>query len=115
VLEHADDQPANHVDGHDQDAGHGIAAHELGRTVHGAVEVGFLGGFGAAALGFLLVDEAGVEVGIDGHLLAGHGVEGEAGAHFGDPPGTLGDHHEVDQGQDDEHHQAHRVLPPTRK
>src|SRR5690606_33168783 len=46
----------------------------------------------------------GGEVGVDRHLLAGHGVEVEAGGDLGDAPGTLGDDDEVDDDQDGEHH-----------
>jgi hypothetical protein len=57
-------------------------------------------------LGLLLVDQAGVQVGVDRHLLAGQRVQREAGRHLRDALRALGDHHEVDDHQDDEHHQA---------
>ena len=50
----------------------------------------------AASLGLALVDDAGVQVGVDGHLPAGHAVQGEPGGHFADPRGALGDHDELD-------------------
>jgi hypothetical protein len=53
-------------------------------------------------LGFVLVDQAGRQVGVDRHLLAGHGVEGEARRDFGDAARTLGDDDEVHDDQDDE-------------
>ena len=59
-----------------------------------------------AALGLVLVDHAGVQVGVDGHLLARHAVEGESGGHFADARGPLGDDHELDQDDDREDHQA---------
>ncbi len=44
------------------------------------------------------------------HLLAGHGVEDEAGRHLGDAVRALGDdrevHHEQDEEDDEAHHQA---------
>ena len=49
VLGHADDQPADDVDERDDDAGDGVAADELAGAVHGAVEVGLLRDFLAAA------------------------------------------------------------------
>jgi hypothetical protein len=61
-LDHADGEAARDVDGGDDDAGDGVAADELGGTVHGAEEVGFLGDLARAAAGFGLVDDAGVEV-----------------------------------------------------
>ena len=86
--------------------GDGVAADELAGAVHGAEEVGLLRDLPAAALGFLLVDHAGVQVGVDGHLLAGHSVEGEPGGHFADARGALGDDDELDQDDDREDDQA---------
>ena len=60
----------------------------------------------AAPAGLVLVDEAGVEVGVDRHLLAGHGVEGEAGSDLGDAAGTVGDDDELDDRQDQEDHET---------
>jgi hypothetical protein len=110
VLGHADDQAADDVDDGHQDAGDGIAVHVLGGTVHGAVEFRLLADFGAARLGFAFADQAGVQVGVDRHLLAGHRIQGEARAHLGDTAGTLGDDGEVDDGEDDEDHQADGVV-----
>ena len=50
-----------------------------------------------------LVDQAGRQVGVDRHLLAGHGVEGEARRDFGDAARALGDDDEVHDHQDGEH------------
>ena len=86
--------------------GDGVALDELRATVHRAVEVGLGGDVRAAPAGLVLVDEAGVQVGVDRHLLAGHGVEGEPGADLGDPAGTVGDDHELDDDEDQEDHQA---------
>ena len=54
----------------------------------------------APCLGDLLVDQAGREVGVDRHLLAGHGVEVEARRDFGDTARALGDDDEVHDHQD---------------
>ena len=51
VRDHADGEAADDVDEQDQDAGDGIAAHELAGAVHGAVEVRFRAHFGAARRG----------------------------------------------------------------
>ena len=110
VLEHAHRHAADEVDEQDQDGGDGVAADELVGTVHCAVEVGFLADLFAAGLGFFTRQQTGVEVGVDGHLLAGHRVQDEAGGHFRHAPGTLGDDHEVDDGQDREYHDAHGVI-----
>ena len=110
VLHDADEEAAEDVDHQDDDAGNGVTAHELGGTVHRTIEVRLLGDLLAPALGLLFVDEAGVEIGVDRHLLAGHRIQGEARRHFRDTPRTLGDHHEVDDGEDHEHHQANRRI-----
>ena len=58
------------------------------------------------SLARLLVDQAGGEVGVDRHLLAGHGVEVEARRDFGDAARALGDDDEVHDHQDREHDDA---------
>src|SRR5690606_30173102 len=91
-------------DNHDKQAGHCIATHEFAGAVHGAVELGLLGDFGTAAPGLVLAHQARVQVGIDGHLLARHGVQGETRPDLGDTPRALCNHHEVDDDQNHEHH-----------
>ncbi len=59
-----------------------------------------------AASGLGLIDESRGEIGVDSHLFAGHGVEGEAGGDFGDASGALGDDHELNDGDDGEDDQA---------
>jgi hypothetical protein len=110
VLHDADDQSADDVDQHDDDAGHGVAAHELGSTVHRPVEVGFLRDFGAPPPRVILADQPGIQIGVDRHLLARHRVQGKPRRDFGDTAGAFGDDHEIDQHQYDEHHQTHRVV-----
>jgi hypothetical protein len=102
VLDDADQDAADDVDAGDDQAGDRVALHELAGAVHGPEEGRFLLQVLAALLGGVLVDQAGRQVGVDGHLLAGHGVQGEAGRDFRDPARTLGDDHEVHHHQDDE-------------
>ncbi len=110
MLHHADDEAAQDVDEEDHDPRHRIPFHEFRGTVHGAVEVGFLSHVLTTLLGLFLIDEAGVQIRVDGHLFAGHGIQGEACTHLGDPARTLGDHHEVDDHQDHEDDDADRVV-----
>ncbi len=107
VLQHTDGKAAHDVDQQNQDAGHGIATHKLRCAVHRAKKVGFLGHFGAAAFGFFLVNQAGIQVGIHRHLLARHGIQREAGRHLGNALRALGHHHKVDHHQNRENDQAH--------
>ena len=112
MLQHAHREAANDVDKQDQDAGYRITAHELAGTVHGTVKIRFPGYILAPPERSLLVDNAGVQVGVDRHLLAGHGVEGEPCRDFRHAPGALGDHHEIDNHQNGEDHDTHRVTAP---
>ena len=93
-------KPADDVDEDDDDAGDRVAADELAGTVHRAVEVGLLRDLAAAPARLVLADQAGVQVGVDRHLLAGHRVQREARRDLGDAAGALGDDHEVDDDQD---------------
>ena len=104
VLGDADDGTAHDVHhGHDH-AGDAVALDELHGAVHGAEHLAFLADDIAAALGLFHVDDPGAHVRVDGHLFAGHGVQGEARAHFGHAFGTLGDDQELHDGQDQEDH-----------
>ena len=106
LLGDADDDAADDVDEHHQQARDRVAAHEFRGAVHGAEEAAFVLQLLAALLGGRLVDQAGAEIGVDRHLLARHGVEVEAGGDFRDAPRTLGDDHEVHDHQDREHDNA---------
>ena len=106
MARHADDDAAEDVDGDRDQAGDGLAAHELGGAVHGSEEGAFLLQLAPPLLRLLLVDQTRREVGIDGHLLAGDRVEREPGAHLGDTGRALRDHQEVDGDEDDEDHDA---------
>ena len=110
-LEDADDEAADDVDPRDRDAGHGVAADELARAVHGAVEIGFAADVQPAPPRLGLVDHPGVQVRVDRHLLPGHRVEGEPGGDLGDAAGALRDDDEVDHHDDEEHDEADDVVP----
>ena len=111
VLQDADQEAGDDVDAGDQDAGHGIALREARGAVHGAVEFGFAWPVAFAALArFGFVDQAGVQVGIDGHLLAGQGVQGEARGDFGDAHRAMVDDHVLNGDQDQEDHRADDVV-----
>ena len=106
LLRHRDDDAADDIDADDEQAGNGIAAHEFAGAVHGAEEIGFRFDRLAAMLGFLFIDQAGGEIGVDRHLLAGHGVQIEARRDFGDAARTFGDDDEVHDDEDREHDDA---------
>ena len=68
--------------------------------------------FAAALARLRLVDGAGAQVGVDGHLLARHRVQGEARRDLRHALGALGDHQELHQRQDREDHRADDVVAP---
>ncbi len=110
LLGDADDHAADHVDEHDEQAGDGVAAHEFRGAVHRAEERAFVLQMLAAGARVVLVDQAGGQIGVDRHLLAGHGIEVEARRDFGDAAGALGDDHEVHDDEDREHDDADHEI-----
>ena len=111
VPHQADGEAAEDVDHGDDQRRDRVAADELRRAVHRAVEAALLLQFAAAAARFLLVDQAGGQVGVDRHLLAGHRIQAEPRGDLGDAAGALGDDHEVHHQQDGEQDQAdHHVA-----
>src|SRR5262249_29864229 len=81
-LKDADQESGDDVDAGDQYRGKGVALVEAGGAVHGAIELGFLGDLLAPCTRLVFVNQPGIQVGIDRHLLAGHGIEGESCGNF---------------------------------
>ncbi len=110
MLPNADDQAADEIDEQNQDCGNGIAAHEFAGAVHGAEEIGFMRDLPATLRGVFLVYQAGIEIGIDRHLLAGHAVQREPGGDFGDAARALGDDDKIDDDQNRENDDSDGVI-----
>ncbi len=106
MADHPEAETGDDVQPQDQQRGDSVALHELAGAIHRAVEIGLGRDFAAAGSGFVCRHQAGCEIGVDRHLLAGQGVEGEAGRDFGYAAGALGDDHQVDHHQHQEHEQA---------
>ena len=109
-LHDADEDAAHDVDRRDEEAGDRVALHELGRAVHRAVEVRLSRDLQSATTSFLLVDEAGAQIGVDRHLLAGHGVQGESRGHLRHASRALGNDDEVDADENQEQHEPHGIV-----
>ena len=77
VIEHADHQPAGEIERDDHQRRDRIALDELARAVHRGVKVGFALHARAFAPRAVGIERAGVNVGVDRHLLARHRVERE--------------------------------------
>ena len=68
MIDHAQKQSAADIHQQDHDAGDRIAADEAARPVHGPEEIRLAIDLVAAPVGFVLVDQPGVQVGVDRHL-----------------------------------------------
>ena len=82
LLKHPDENTADEVDEGDEQTGVHVSLYEFSGAVHGSVKVRFTAQIVAPGRCFLFIDETGVEVGFNGHLLARHGVQGESGGNF---------------------------------
>ena len=110
LLRDADDHAADDIDEDNEKPGDRVAAHEFRGAVHGAEEAALVFQRPPSPARFVLVDQAGGEIGVDRHLLAGHGVEVEAGGDFRDAAGAFGDDHEIHDHQDREHDDADHEI-----
>lgn len=115
LLDHTDDDTAHKVHQGDEHACVYVARNKFAGTVHGAVKICFLAQPCTAGIGLFFIQQASVEVGFNGHLLAGHGVQGEAGRHFCDTRGTSGDNGLVQNEQDHKDNCAHNVAAAYNK
>ncbi len=110
MLQDADQKSGHNIDDGDEDAGDGVPLGEPGCAVHGAVELGFIGDLFSADPRLTFIDQASVQIRIDRHLLAGHGVQRETGGHFRDAHGAVVDDHELNRQQHQEDHHADHVA-----
>ena len=100
------------ADVHQQDhhARDRIAADEPARTVHRSEEVSLAIDQIAPPVGLVLVDEPGVQVGVDRHLPPGKSVQRESCRHFADSGRPLSDHDKLDHDHDREQDHPHDHL-----
>ena len=110
ALQHADTNAANDIHQRDDDTGDCITAHKLTGTIHGAIEIRFLGKIIPPFTRLILLDQPGIQLGINSHLLAGHGIQSKAGRHFSNTTGALGNDHKIDDRENDEDHKAHHII-----
>src|SRR3989304_5275878 len=94
----------------DEDAGYRVSPYELARAVHGAVEVSLESDFLSPAPRLFVSDEPGVQVRVNGHLLAGHRVQGEPGSDLGYAARALCDDDEVYDDEYREDYESHGVV-----
>jgi len=109
-LEDSNEKAGQDVDAGDQNGSDGIALVETRGAVHGPVELGFAGCLFAAGARLMFVDESGIEVGVDGHLLAGQRVESEARGDFGGAHRAVADHDVLDGDEGNEENEPDDVV-----
>ena len=109
-LEDTNQEAGDDIDGGEKNGGEGVALAEAGGAVHGAVELGFPCDRLAAGAGLVFVDEPGVEIGVNCHLFAGHGVKGEARGDLGGAHRTVTDNQKLNGNQRDEQHETDHVV-----
>ncbi len=105
IVRHADDDAAGQIQTDDHERCDGVALHELSGAVHRAVEVGlalYRRALPARAVG---VDCAGMHVGVDRHLFAGHRIEREPRRDLGDALRSARNHDELNRNQNGKHDQ----------
>ncbi len=110
VLDDADQESRQDVDGRDQNARDCVPLRESRRAVHGAVEFSLGGQLAPPLTRFRFVDQARVQVRVDRHLLARHRVQGETGRHLRDTHRAMVDHHVLNRDQHQEDHHADDVV-----
>ena len=111
AARHPHDDPADEVDASDDDAGNGIAADELGCTVHRPVKLGLARQMIAPPPGFGFVDGPRVQLRIDRHLLARHRVQDETRRHFRDAPGAFRHDDELNDDENPEDDEPDQQMP----
>ena len=110
LLQHPDREATDDVHEDDHYPGDRISFDELTGAVHRAIEVGLRGDRLAPLARCLLVDQPGIEVGVDRHLLAGHGVQGEARRYLRHSARTVRNHHELNDDEDEEDDKANNQV-----
>ena len=110
VLKNTYGEAAEYVYERNEDARYCVPSDKLARSIHCAVEIGLMADQLAPPARFPVVDKTRVEVGVDAHLLSGHGVQSEPGRHLGDALRTFRDHHEIYDHQDYEYDKADHII-----
>ena len=115
MLTHTNGQATDQVDHQNQQTGYRVTRHKLGGTVHGAEEVRLLREFFTAFFGRLLVNHAGVQIGVNRHLFSWHRIQCETCVHFRHSASALGHHDEVDDHQNSKDDETHYIVTANHK
>ncbi|MDA7650754.1 hypothetical protein N8607_00475 [bacterium] len=102
--------PPHQVQCRDHEACDRVTSDELRGTVHGPVELGLARDLLPPRARLVGVDQAAIEVGVDGHLLARHRVQNKACGDLTDSTRALCDDHKLDHDEHEEDHQPHAEV-----
>ena len=83
---------------------------ETGRAIHRPAEFRFALHPFPPCPGLLLIDDAGVQIGIDRHLLTRHSVESKAGCDLGRADCAVGYHQKLNGNQREKEDEANDVI-----
>ena len=103
VAQHAHGKAAQQIDESQQKACDGVSLDILHGTVHGTEEAGFLLNLVTPLFRFPVIDGSCIQIGVNGHLLTGHGVQREPGRHLSHTLRTFVDDQELNHDQNDEY------------
>ena len=110
LLDDADKKTGDDVDGGDQNRSQCVSLIEAGRAVHGAIKFRFVRDLFAAGPGLHFVDQSGIQVSVDRHLFAGHGIESESRRDFRGSHRAVADHDVLNRDQGKKQDEADNVV-----
>src|SRR5262249_12558500 len=111
----ANEKTGNDVDCGDQDRGHSVALAEPRRAVHRTIELSFAGDEFPSGSSRTLVDDSGVEIGVNGHLLSGQSVERKARRHFRGSKSAVVDNKVLNGDEGEEYDEADHIIAADHK
>src|SRR5581483_11777084 len=114
-LENTNQKSGNDIDCGDENGCNGITLIKAGSAIHRAVELGIARYLFAADAGLRFIDQPGVQVGIDCHLLAGHCIQGETRGDFSGAYRSMRNDDVLNGNQRDEDDESDDIIPANNK
>ena len=99
LLQDAHNQPPQDIDQSDYDTSYRVPSYKLTRAVHRPVKICLFLNITSPFPCFRIVDQTRIEIGVDTHLLARHGIKGKSCGHFRHPRCAFGDDDKINQHQ----------------
>ncbi|MNI08442.1 hypothetical protein D3C73_614800 [compost metagenome] len=109
---HTDNETANQIDQQNDNTCDGVTLDKFTGTVHRPEKVGFAFNLASTFAGLLFINHAGVQIGIDTHLFAGHRIQCKPGAYLGYTFRTFSNNNELHDDKDQEDNESNSDLSP---